>query len=64
MVCHRDEAGRYQMTRCYTGTFDGGIQQINRRQPRRFKEGISRPCMFRATRFLLKSSLETTRIFL
>lgn len=23
-MCHRDEAGRYQMTRCYTGTFDGG----------------------------------------
>lgn len=22
-MCHRDEAGRYQMTRCYTGTFDG-----------------------------------------
>lgn len=31
-MCHHDEYGRYQMTRCYIGTFDGWKLQPDRQQ--------------------------------
>lgn len=31
-MCHYDEAGRYQMTRCYMGSFDGTRFQVKREQ--------------------------------